>query len=79
MGNRQVRLLLGCPVGIRLKDQAAAGLFDLNIRAALRLVGEVALDHALACLLLPDQARQRRSDNEQALHRHAVGPLSSAV
>ena len=48
MGNRQVRQLLGRSVTISLKDQAAAGLFDLNICAVVRLVGEVALEHALA-------------------------------
>jgi hypothetical protein len=77
MGGRRVRLLLGRRVPTSLQDQAAAGFLDLDKRAVLRLVGKIALQHALACLLLQDQARQRRSDYKQALHRHAVGPLSS--
>ena len=39
-----------------LKDQAAAGFLNLDIRAAVGLVGEVALQHALTSPLLPDQA-----------------------
>src|SRR5688572_29167681 len=75
MGQRQVCSLIGRSI-THLKDQAAAGLPDLNKRAALRLVGKVALAHALAFPLLPDQAGQRRSDDEQALCAHAVWPLS---
>ena len=53
-----------------LKDQAAAGFLDLNIRAALRLVGKVALQHPLISPLLLDQARQRWSDDELAKNGH---------
>ena len=78
MSQRQVRPLLRGFLTPSLQDQAAAGLLDLHIRAAVWLVGKVALKHALAFPHLPDQTRHRRSDDERALHRHAVGPLSWA-
>src|SRR3712207_2566068 len=73
MNRRQVCSFLGCPMSTCLKDQAAAGLLDLDESAALGLVGEVALAHVLASPLLPDQTRKRRSDDEQALYGHAAG------
>ena len=76
MSQRHVGLLIGRCALTGLKDQAAAGFLDLNIRAAVRLVGKVALQHPLASPLLLDQASQRRSNEEQALHWHAVEPLS---
>src|SRR4051812_32258697 len=72
MSDRQVRPLLECFVTCRLKDQAAASLLDLREGAAAGLVRKVALKHALASPLLLDQTHQRRSNDEQALHRHAV-------
>ncbi|QRM33798.1 hypothetical protein [Microvirga sp. VF16] len=74
-GQRQVRLLLGRCALPGLQNQAAAGLLDLHEGAALRLVAEIALDHVLASPLLPDQARQRWSDDEQAMRAPAVWPL----
>jgi hypothetical protein len=70
MSQRHVGLLIGRCALTGLKDQAAAGFLDLNIRAAVRLVGKVALQHPLTSPLLPDQARQRWSDDELAKNGH---------
>ncbi|MBL0407911.1 hypothetical protein JKG68_28835 [Microvirga aerilata] len=78
-GERQVGVLLGRAITTNLKDQAAAGFLDLHECAVARLVREVALQHPLASPLLLDQASQRRSDDEQALHGHAVEPFSQTV
>jgi hypothetical protein len=59
MSERQVRPQLGYFLAPNLEDQAGSAFLDLNVRAAVRLAGKVALDHTLASPLLPDQARHR--------------------
>ncbi|KFG70573.1 hypothetical protein JH26_03550 [Microvirga sp. BSC39] len=78
MGERQVRPLLGHSATSGLENPIASGLVDLNIRATAGLVRKIALPHALASSLRPNEAPYRRSDDEQAGYWHAVEPFSKA-